>query len=641
MLRATSKRSPPGRPGPALAAIVALFSALALPSLARAWVEAHVASDDIRVQIDRGGSARIEHKITLKVSGGPLKSFDIRGVDGDALPDPDGYIAPLREATGSSLESAVPLSLELLPSDRINTRDDGSPPVPVLRVRFDDEKGIRRGVYVLLVRYRTELLNRGLIKFDGAMGRVQWTSPIWEDGFDSARTTFELPSAPTPPSVDERARPAIDEGGVAEPSMFLSNVRRGSERDEIELLRTYAASGEPITWMIRVDGRALRAAPPKAAPPPSLSLPRGGAFAIVEDGRSAIAFAGAIGLFLLFSVLVALKSIEVTKSTREAGTTPRPFIPAPIFVRAAGAGVALVSGVALQLTMKTGTAGALLCVLAAALAAYKTPKWGRTAHLRGRGRWLPVAEREAFRVAPRLKGAYLDVSTRAGKALLSLTLAGIGAAVALLYRDHPYHATLLALDATPFLAIFCTGRLKELPPDPASAPARLLADIARRARKFMRKDRGEELRAVGRIHVPDGSPDADELRLGLIPKTSLSGFIGLEVGVVYVPGAGGAIEMPEILLRVTSGSPCEAAVLALAKHGRATRGRRPDERVILFTPRLPTANMTARIAAALARAVMVKAAAPPKHPQEKRKKRAPAMTPRPPATTSAPSRARP
>jgi hypothetical protein len=180
--------------------------------------------------------------------------------------------------------------------------------------------------------------------------------------------------------------------------------------------------------------------------------------------------------------------------------------------------------------------------------------------------------------------------------------------VAALMRDAPYYAYLLALDVTPLLAIFCTGRLSELPPDPAAAPARLLGDIAKRVRRLMRPERGEEVRAIGKIRVPDGSPDADELRLGLLPKAALPGFVGIEVGVVYAPGAGGAIELPEVLLRVTSGSACEAAIEGLARHGRSMRGRKPDERVIAFTPRLPTARMTAGIAAALARAVMVKGA---------------------------------
>ena len=71
------------RLGAALPALAfALSTAAARPALA--WVDAHVEGDDVRVTLDRGGEARVEHKITLKIAGGPLRSLDIRGVDADA-----------------------------------------------------------------------------------------------------------------------------------------------------------------------------------------------------------------------------------------------------------------------------------------------------------------------------------------------------------------------------------------------------------------------------------------------------------------------------------------------------------------------------------------------------------------------------
>lgn len=602
-IRAIAPRPRRRRALPAFFALFALVFLSTVASPALAWVEAHVAGDDVRLLLDRTGSARVEHRITLKVSGGPLRTFEIRGVDGDAAPDPDGYVVPLREAMGNSLASATPVMSELLPSDS-RVREDGRPTPPTLRVRFDEEKGLKRGVYMLLIRYKTNLAGRGLISLDGSMGRVEWRGPIWDDGFDSARTTFELPSGPTPPRADDTAADPHDDSAPA-PSMFLSTVRRGTERDEIELLRTYAAKGESITWAIRVDARALKTAPPPAPPKPGLFIPGAGADGLAPAGRPVLIFAAGIAIFLLYSMLVAFKVREVARHARAAGTEPRPLIPAPLFLRSAGAGLALVAGIALELTLKTGTAGAALVALATALAVHRTPRWTHVTQLRGRGRWLPVAEKEAFRPPPRKTGVYLDVSTREGKALLLLGLGALGGIVALVMRESPYHAYLVALDATPLLAIFCTGRLAELPPDPAAQPARLLGNVAARVKRLMRG--GEEVRAIGRIRVPDDSPDADELRLGLVPKAALPGFVALEVGVVYAPGAGGAIELPEILLRVTAGSACEEAVEALARHGRSMRGRKPNERVIAFSPRLPTARMTAAIAAALARAVMIKA----------------------------------
>ncbi len=112
-----------------------------------------------------------------------------------------------------------------------------------------------------------------------------------------------------------------------------------------------------------------------------------------------------------------------------------------------------------------------------------------------------------------------------------------------------------------------------------------------------------DVRLVGRIRVPAGSDRADELRLRVAPRSAPAGFGALEVGVVHVPGAGGAIGLPEVILRVTRGSPCEAAIERLAREGRSVRGRRSDERAIVFAPRLPTARMTAAIVVGLVRAL--------------------------------------
>ena len=168
--------------------------------------------------------------------------------------------------------------------------------------------------------------------------------------------------------------------------------------------------------------------------------------------------------------------------------------------------------------------------------------------------------------------------------------------------------------------------MAELPPDPAATPVPFLRGVAARLKRLMK---GTDARVVGRLRIPDKSPDADELRLGLAPRTALPGFIGIEVGVAYAPGAGGAIALPEVLLRVTAGSPCEQAVERVARSGRAVRGRRIDERVIAFAPRLPTARMTASIAAALARAVTTAPAAETAAAPAKAKGRAKAAAAKP------------
>lgn len=602
----------------AIASLLLLFAVLTASMRAHAWVEVHVTGDDVRLTIDRSGLTRVEHRIALKIAGGPLTSIEIRGVDDDAVPEPDGYIVPARDAASSSLASATPVQVEAsAPEER--RRSDGSPREASLRVVFEG-KGATRGAYVLFVRYTTRLGDRA-IERDGNTARVRWRGPIWEDGLESARATFVLPAAPNEPRPDDTIIAADDDGPAPIPATFLSTVRRGPEKDEIELLRPYAPKGEPILWTIRADARALRAEAPQPASvaEPPIAMPA--ALELFAGARRTLLLGGAGALFILFSVLVAQKSRQVARHAAAAGTKARPVIPLPTALRAVGAGLALVVGVGLQATGRA-TIGACIVLVAVAFAAHRTPKARRGA-LRGPGRWLSVSEAEALRDPPRPRGASLDVSTRLGKALLVLLLGAVGglAACAVMFGERSIQeATLLCFDAVVLLAVFCTGRINELPPDPAIAPVKLLRDVARRVRRSV----GDaEVRVVPRIRVPLGKADADELRLTIAPRFPLRGLVAIEIGVTYAQGAGGWIGLPEVLLRVTGGSDCERGVASLTRFGRAMRGRRPEERVIVFSPRLPSARMTASIAASLVVRVIDRERARPAAPAPKKAKNPP------------------
>ncbi len=78
------------------------------------------------------------------------------------------------------------------------------------------------------------------------------------------------------------------------------------------------------------------------------------------------------------------------------------------------------------------------------------------------------------------------------------------------------------------------------------------------------------------------------------------GFSGIEIALSYAVSIGARGAMPEVILRVVAGTPCDEAATTPAWRGRVTPGRKPDERAIAFTPLLPTVRMTAESAVALA-----------------------------------------
>ncbi len=572
----------------------------ALPRAAFAWVEAHVEADDVHVALERGGKAKVEHKITLRVAGGPLRSLDVHGVDADAAPDPDGFVVPQKEALSGSIASAVPVSVELAPP-AAKPRADGSPVPPALKIRFGD-RGLARGVYVLRVRYATDLAAR--IDRSGRIATITWTGAEWDDGIDTARALFDLPSAPDAPRGPERESDDAARDAPSTP-LVLSSVRRGPMRDEIELVRPYAPKGEAVAWTFRADALAFAPAATPAPPKPKAAL------ATLADhfgapAQRAALIALAASLFVAFAALVFRKASEVARTARAAGTTARPLFPIHAVLRALGAGASLTAGVACELMLGRPILGATLVTLAAAFAAHRTPRFPAARALRGPGRWYPLPIADALASPSRPRGVYLDVSTRWGKALFVVALAGLALAAFAVAEVSPLRAELVALDVTALLAVFATGRLAELPPDPGSAPAPFLRRVANRLEK---KARGA--RVVARLRMPDGGDRADELRLGVVPKPAHAGFVALEIGVVFVPGAGGAIALPEVLVRVVTGSRCEEAMAPFALAARSCRGRRPGERVLAFRPRLPLASHTADLAARLAAALV----APPEHPQ--------------------------
>lgn len=597
-------------------ALPAVATALALAAVSRtagAWVETHVVADDVRITLERDAPARVEHRITVRIAGGPLRTLDLRGVDGDAEPEAEAFVVTERDASLKSLASAREVTAELIPPDNKPTRDGGPSP-SVLRLRLG-EKGIGRGTYVVQVRYRTRLAERGFVTHDGNVARVRWQGVQWDDGFDSARITFDLPAAPSPPRIEERAAAP---GAAAEAPLVLSTLRRRGERDELELLRPYAPTGEAITWTFVADGRAFaRAATkgrPESAPIITIAQPGGGA------GRfGALWLAAAAAGFLGWAMLVARKVREVALGALATGAKPAPLVPMPLLLRAPLSAAALALAAWLQIVQRAWMPGALALLFAAALVVHKIPAWPKSFFLRRPGRWLPVAERDAFAPPERPRGAYLDVSTRAGKLCFVLALAVFAGLCWVAAGTSRHLAWMVGLDAVLVLALFGTGQRSLMPPRPVAKASPFLRDVAGRLTRSL----GDTARLVGRIRVPDGETEPDELRLAIVPRPAAQGFRALEAGVVIAPGMGGAALLPGVILRYVEGSPCEAQLGPLVRAGKLTRGKKPGEIAVVFTPRLPTVRMTADLAARLARAVAaVPAPAPAERPRERTRRAA-------------------
>jgi len=151
------------------------------------------------------------------------------------------------------------------------------------------------------------------------------------------------------------------------------------------------------------------------------------------------------------------------------------------------------------------------------------------------------------------------------------------------------------------LPLFFSGRLAELPPDPAHAPLSLLRFLARELKPEAR------IKVVWWGRVPESSDKPDEVRLLVRPYNALDGFQGIEVGLEYQQGVADFIATPYVMLRVREES---ASYFALPRSVVWTRGRKPEERVSIIRPKLPTRQLCLALVQRLVSFVEQSAAAP-------------------------------
>jgi hypothetical protein len=573
------------RPIAALLCFALSLLAVALPRTALAWVEMHVAKDDVRVVVHKDGSARVEHKILLLVSGGPLKSFTIRGVDPDAALDDGAYILSEQDDKSGSLEHGAPLALKRVTAEGVERTD--------LVVDIDGGRGVSRGRYVAVLRYKTNLLERGLLRVEGATARVDWIGPAWEDGLETTRAWFHFPTAPLEPKAIDPDEGNDEAGGYT----FLTTVSRRPEADVLEVVRPYASRGERVVWSVRFDKTALavdvaRALPAEQAGPGD-PKPARAPLRLVGSPKDTLFLVGALALFALIATLVAAHALEVRRRAAAREQRPRPLVPLPIGARAIAAGALFLGGLWLQLTRPSSLLGAAT-VASVALFVWHRPVVAKPA-LRGPGAWLCLRVDEAFAAArPRPRGLFVATSLP-GALALTVLFTAFGAAAWRVSQHSIYHAILVALDVIPLLSLFLSGRDASLAPDPAVDSIPLLREVVRRVERRSKV----AVRVVPRVRIPSGQPDPDELRVVFLPREPARGLRAIEVAVAFAGGPGGYVALPEVLLRFEEGSACDEHVQHLEPYGRAQRGRKADERVLSLAPKLPTAALTADLVVAV------------------------------------------
>jgi hypothetical protein len=533
--------------------------ALALASPARAWVETDIQSDAVTVDVARDGSAVVSHSLVVTVHGGPLLGFDLAGVDADADPLPNAGVWPA--SSGPSSATATPLL--------VDKKEDGS-----LHVEINRDRGLRHGNFLFKFQYRTNLLARHLLEADGARVDLTWVGPRYDDGIDTAHVLFRLPAAPMPPRLPSASAGAGLSDAPA--GVFFSTLRRVGAHDELDVVRPHIAKGEPVVWRVEVDPRAFNA----------FAQPRAVAATVAPTLRPALPgtrrrlewIAAGLLIALAYAMLVALKWRAISRACRARRATPRALVPLGVALRAPLAGSALAGAAGVAVLTEHATLAGLLLVGALGLATHLTPR--AAVPLRGPGRWLPLGDEEAFRKSKRKHpGRWLDAGAWSGFLVFALLLAAACAFGLCLLPRSPYQALLVVLGSSCLLPIFCTGRAGELPPDAAREPRTVLLWLA----KKLRKD--ASLKVVAWARIPEGMVEPDELRLLVVPRRRAGGLSAIEVGLEYHHGGGGSIALPCVIVRAADGSD---AYRALPRSVVWTRGRKPEERVAVVRPALPT-----------------------------------------------------
>jgi hypothetical protein len=536
-----------------LAAATAAIAMLAARG-AHAWQESHQTGDDVRVHIDPSGGAQVELGVRWHVVRGPLKGVDLLSIDPAAAIETDVTILAEDGKTFTGHASR---------------RDEHT-----VRITVDEPRALMRGTFVFGVRWHVDLVAARALTRDGATWRLSWSSPVATDGFDAARTVFELPAAPDAPV------PIVPDTGAIDDAV-VSSLRRDPSGDVLELVRPHVARGEAPVWTVRVDPRAL----PQVVDPVLRPLSEAKAPPEPDRVRESVLAAGLGLLALLFGVLVHRRARAFAASASARGVKSRAILPLPDGIRAALAGVSLAAAAGLEIAGHA-TLGAAFVGLATLAAALRAPECRPFA--RGPGRWLVLSPEEAFQ-APSTGRVHVVLT-------LGMALTVLFAIGALAQRFDAEGAWLVAIDAVALLPLALTGRTSQLPPDGATSAARWLGRV------HALLSRIPSLRARPWARLPVDGARPEELRLLVLPRAAMPGLVGVELGLAWSQTPVGWASTPEVLARFLDGSAAAARLAREMPSARSVPGRRPDERVVRVLPRRPSRRHSAALVRTLAEA---------------------------------------
>lgn len=524
---------------------------------ASAWVESSVLSDAVTIEIEPQGQAVVSHDLWMRIRGGPLKGTELDGIDSDAEPMADAEVVKI--SNGSRVDQTKPLLL--------SRGDDDT-----LHIEVDDQQGLRNGTYSFRFKYRTDLRSRSRIGLRGSWSEIAWVGPRYPAGLDVAKVTFRVPhnaTAPRLPEIDPSTDGVVQ--GELPTAAFLSTLRRGSEKDELELVRPHVAKGEPVLWRVWASpttfpwfAEAKRER--RAAEAPSVVSPRS---PLGKGSPLLLAFLLAVAT----AVGVLMKDRCVSIAAAQQNCVHRPWVALGPHLRAASSAILLGLALLLAVRFDAPATGTIALLLGLTLMIYRRPV--RPRQLRGPGRWLPLHPDEAFGLesAGVRSGRYLDASTRQGKGLLVVAFLLTTSCGVALFRTQPYLAVIVGLATVIPWPLLLTGRAAELPRGLRNRDRVALKRMYRRLRHH------SELRVhvVGRF-VP-GESQPDEIRLKIASSRLDPRITGVEVAALGPENSGKLC----LLVRLADG---REGMPWLPGAKSLSRGRHPDERVFAYLPTL-------------------------------------------------------